>query len=333
MLFPFKDCSSLLLFSGDAADGPDPNFLKHSGVDIDGSVLVWGKKGKRLLTSTMNERKARSSVSYPVAVFGAGGSAQAIQKMVPRGKIGLDYENISAARYVRLLKFFGRRRLVDVAPALDKLRAAKTAGERSKIRRSVAIAKQILSSLRLRPSMTELDVVSQLSRLCLARGVTFSFPPIVCAGANAGKPHHGPTSKKLGTGIVLIDFGVKYKNYCSDLTRCYFLGPAKAERAQYAKCQAIAHAVIAQLPKCRSAGDVVALADKEVKKHGWPQMLHAIGHGIGLEVHEAPHLYSGNKEKLQEGTTMAIEPGRYSSKFGVRFENNVIWGKKKAILL
>jgi Xaa-Pro dipeptidase len=333
MLFPFKKISSLLLFSGDAANGPDPNFLKHAGADIDGSVLLWTKSGKRLITSTMNEGKARASMSFPIQLYSASGSADTIKETVPKGKIGLDYSSIDASRYLRFEKLFGRKRLVDACPSLELLRATKSSDELAKMKKSVAIAKDILRAVELKPSMTELDVVAQLSRRCIDKNVTFSFPPIVGSGASAGKPHHTPSMKKLGTGIVLIDFGVRYQHYCSDLTRCYFLGAAQAERAKYAQCQAIHNAVIDDLPSCQTAGDVVALADREVKKALWPKMIHSIGHGIGLEVHEAPHLYSKSKEKLRENTPMAIEPGWYSSKFGVRYENNVVWGKKKARML
>ncbi|MDE1798726.1 MAG: M24 family metallopeptidase, partial [Candidatus Micrarchaeota archaeon] len=200
MPFPFKNCSCVLLFSGEASDGPEANFFKHAGADIDGSVLVWSRRGKRLLTSTMNERKARALVSYPVSAFGAGGSAQALRKLAPRGKIGLDYDHISAARLQRLEKYFGARRLADVAEALERLRSAKSPGELAKMAQSVRIAKEILSNVKLTPSMTELDAVRELRLMCVRRGVDFSFPPIVGSGPNSAKPHHSPSSRRLGTG-------------------------------------------------------------------------------------------------------------------------------------
>lgn len=334
MPFPFKDCSSLLLFSSDAGGGPGANFLYHAGAEVDSSVLLWTKAGKTLLTPKMNERQARALFRGRVVPLGPGQMVPVLKRLLPRGKIGLDLESLSASRHLRLAKALGgQKRLVDVSGKLEVMRSVKKNDEISRIRRAVSISKDILHSITLSPSMTELDVVRQLARECLEQRVSFAYPPIVAAGAASGQPHHSPVAKRLGTGVVLIDFGVKYKNYCADLSRCYFIGPAMEERQRYEEAKGVFHSIVDNLPACRTAGELVRMGDKLMEKAGWPPLIHAPGHGIGLEVHEGPHIYSKSNEKLVPNMVMALEPAFYCAKFGVRYENEVVWGKKKARVL
>lgn len=334
MAFPFKDCSSLLLFSSDAGSGPGANFIYHSGAEVDSSVLLLTRSGKTLLTPQMNERQARSLFRGRVVPLGPGQMLPTLKRLLPRGRIGLDLEHLSAARHLQLAKALGgQKRLVDMSDKLQAIRAVKKEGEVSRIRRAVSISKDVLHSIALSTSMTELDVVRQLARECLERRVSFAYPPIVAAGAASAQPHHLPAAKRLGSGVVLIDFGVKFQNYCADLSRCYFLGPAKQERKRYEEAKDVFHSIVDQLPACRTAGELVRMGDKVMKKTGWPPLIHAPGHGIGLQVHEDPHLYSKSAEKLRPNMVMALEPAFYSSRFGVRYENEVVWGKKKARVL
>ncbi len=334
MAFPLKTCSSVLLFSPETSVGSGANFLYNAKAEIDSSVLLLTKRGKTLFTPRMNERQARDIFKGRVVPVSSGQLIPLLKKNLPRGKIGLELENLSALRHINLAKKLGgKNRFVDVSVPLESMRAVKKQDEISKIKKAISISRSILGNLHLKSSMTELDVVKILARQCLEHDVTFAYPPIVASGNHSGHPHHVPVKKTLGHGTVLIDFGVKYKKYCADLTRCYFLGPAKEEKKKYEEAKNIFHLIIDQMPDCHTAGDVVRASDGIIKKSGWPQLIHAPGHGIGIDVHEAPHLYSKNKEHLRPNMVMAIEPGWYGAKFGVRYENEVLLGKNKARVL
>jgi Xaa-Pro aminopeptidase len=121
---------------------------------------------------------------------------------------------------------------------------------------------------------------------------------------------------------VLVDFGVKKGGYCCDFTRCYFRKNGMAEEKAYEKCKAVYKEIIASLPGCRTGRDVALLSEKLIEKHGLPPLIHSIGHGIGLEVHEAPRLWKKSGDSL-EGAALAIEPGAYFARFGVRYEGMV----------
>ncbi|MFH1095512.1 MAG: Xaa-Pro peptidase family protein [Candidatus Micrarchaeota archaeon] len=334
MRFPFRDCGSVLLFNPEVSEGIDANFYKHAQADVDGSALFWNRKGKILLTSSMNEGKARKLCKFKVMRLASGGLSATVKKLAGRGTLGLDFDKLSARRFLSLEKLMGgRKRLVDVSERLDGLRMPKDKEELSRISKAVKITLDILEGLELRRGMRESDVVRALGRTCLENDVGFSFPPIVAYGPNAGNPHHTPTDKRIGEGVVLIDFGVRYKQYCSDISRCFFIGPAKEEQHKYEECIRLHDAILDKLHTCRTSGDYYSLAEKERERIGWPKMIHSIGHGLGLDVHEAPHVYMGSKEKLQEGAVLTIEPGWYSEKFGVRYENDIVWSRKKARML
>ena len=122
---------------------------------------------------------------------------------------------------------------------------------------------------------------------------------------------------------MLVDFGVKKDGYCSDFTRCYFRGKGAAkERAAYDKCRRVYGEMVKALPDCKTGKDVALLGERLMKKHGLPRLPHSIGHGVGMEVHEYPHLGVKSRDTL-EGAALAIEPAAYFSRFGVRYEGMV----------
>ncbi len=333
MKFPFSGFSSLLLFSGEASDGPDPNFLQFSGSDVDGAIFVWTKKGQTLITSKMNADSAASQFSGQVLAVDWKDIGPTLKKIVSSGKIGLDMGSLNARRYLRLGKLMSAKRLVDACEKLDNERRVKRPEQIAKIAKAVRYSKDILHSLELKPSMTELDVVKSLNLACAQRGLSFAFPPIVAAGINSREPHHIPGTRKLGHSMVLIDFGAQYQHFNADLSRCFFLGPCKEERKKYAEAKQIHDSILDEMPSLHTGGALAKFADLQCKKMGWGRMIHAIGHGLGLEVHDPPHLSLSSKDKLQNNVVLAIEPGWYGKQFGVRFENDVVWGKKKARLI
>lgn len=333
MAFPFRSCDALLLFNPDAPFGANANFAYHSGTDSDNTVLLWTKKGKTLITAKMNQAKCSLSPHRVISVERGSKISEAIRKLLPKGKIhvGLDMESISAQNYVRI-KSVITANFLDASEELSSLRVQKSAAEISKIRKACRLSAGILESLELGLSMSEQDVAMQLSIKTAEAGAQFAFPPIVATGKNSSMPHHTPTGKKL-SGIVLVDFGVKHEGYCSDLTRCFFLGPCKKEKEKYEEAMSIFDEIIRALPSCKTAGGIAKKSEQIVSSHGWPAMVHAIGHGLGLEVHEAPHLHPSSKERLPAGATLAIEPGWYGEKFGVRYENDIVIGGRGAKVL
>ena len=182
---------------------------------------------------------------------------------------------------------------------------------------------------RLRLGMTEREGADIYLEEAKAHGATGpSFEPLVCYGENCAEPHHSSDDvRRLREGdAIILDVGLSYKNYCSDMTRTVFLGSASDEqkRVYDLVCQANAAGRAAVRPgvPCR---DVDRAARKVIEDAGYGKyFIHRTGHGIGLEVHEYPDISSTSEEICRPGMCFSVEPGIYlPGKFGVRVEDLV----------
>jgi len=154
-----------------------------------------------------------------------------------------------------------------------------------------------------------------------------SFPTIVASGARSALPHGRASSQPIASGaFVVCDFGVILSSYCSDETRTVWVGkvPQDARNAYEAVREAQQAAIDAVRPGI-AVGEVDAAARKVLKKAGLGRYFtHSTGHGVGLEIHESPRVADGQREILQPGMVITIEPGVYfPGKWGIRIEDMV----------
>jgi Xaa-Pro aminopeptidase len=158
-----------------------------------------------------------------------------------------------------------------------------------------------------------------------------AFDPIVATDRNTSYPHYRGGAKRLGS-LVLVDYGVKSGHYCSDVTRCFILDGDGKKKAQYERLQDICWFIADSLPNLNKGKEVAELANDLMAKGGFPKLIHSIGHGVGLEIHESPSLGQKSDDALA-GATMAIEPAFYLSGYGMRYEETVYNAGKKAKIL
>jgi Xaa-Pro aminopeptidase len=186
--------------------------------------------------------------------------------------------------------------------------------------------------------MTELEVAGLLERALRQSGSDgFPFPSIVASGPNAALPHAHPTEREIAKGdFLLIDFGARVGGYCSDITRTFVMGKATQEQRDVHEVvrQANARAVAAVRPGM-SGRDADSLARGYIEDRGFGDLFgHSLGHGIGLEVHEAPRLAKTAEAPLVEGAVVTVEPGIYKPGWGgVRIEDDVHLGSAGARVL
>jgi Xaa-Pro aminopeptidase len=227
------------------------------------------------------------------------------------------------------LKKHVKARFRSVADVIETVRSSKDNTEIKTIEASASIAARALKqTLRyIKPGVTESELAGMLDFQIRKLGATNSFPTIVAFGPNASRPHHQPGRRKLKQkDTVLIDFGAKYKGYCSDITRCFVVGkPTGFYRKVYdvvGQAQAAAIKMIKAGVKMKS---VDAAAREVIDKNDLPVYGHGTGHGLGLEIHESPFLKVESKGKLNAGQVITIEPGVYiPGKLGVRIEDDVL---------
>ena len=180
----------------------------------------------------------------------------------------------------------------------------------------------------LRPGVKEVEVAAEMELVARRAGAeAMSFPTIIASGARSALPHGRASQQPIAVGgFVVCDFGVILSGYCSDQTRTVWVGavPDDARRAYEAVKEAQQAAIDAVRPGI-TVGEVDAAARKVLRKAGLGRYFtHSTGHGVGLEIHEIPRVADGQKEILQPGMVITIEPGVYfPGKWGVRIEDMV----------
>ncbi len=224
------------------------------------------------------------------------------------------------------------------ADIVESVRAVKQTAEVSAISNAASLAAKALRQTlkKLSPQMTENQLAGLLDFNIRTLGARNSFDTIVAFGPNASRPHHQPGQRKLKTkDTILIDFGARYKGYCSDITRCFALGdPTPLFRKAYDVVQRAQAAAISLVKDGARLADVDAAARNVIRESALPLYAHGTGHGFGLEIHEIPFLKVKAPGALQAGQVITIEPGIYMpGRFGVRIEDDLLVTKNGCRLL
>ncbi len=221
--------------------------------------------------------------------------------------------------------------LIKGSGLVEALRVTKDNGEVEKIRRAIDVAERVFTSVRAQLSggQTEREVANEIERLTRALGGSAcAFKPIVAVGARAALPHATPGSSTMGSSpFVLIDWGAIVDGYRSDLTRVLVTSKIPPKFAKiYNVVLAAQTAAIAALKPGVMVSEIERIARDIVAKAGMgPRFNHGLGHGIGLDIHEAPRLGKNHDRALEAGMVVTVEPGVYYSGWGgVRIEDDVL---------
>lgn len=239
--------------------------------------------------------------------------------------------NLSVAEWKRM-ENYAQLRLVPEDGFLENMRLLKDQQELEVLRTAVRIGDEVFQDtvhFLQRNNYTQLfefDIAQMLLTFGRKRGAdSFSFDPIVAVGSGSAEPHYFTGAKKLQKGLpLLLDFGFRYKGYCSDLTRTVYLGKASERfRQMYGFVLASNQVGISSCKShvtTRSVYDAAnrVFQEQRLEKH----FIHGLGHGIGLQVHEPPYARADMDTVLAPGMTLTIEPGLYFEKeFGIRIED------------
>lgn len=220
------------------------------------------------------------------------------------------------------------------------LRAFKDADELALLQRSIDIADNAFSTVAetIRVGDTEEEIAWRIEVAVREQGAeSLSFPTIVGSGPNAALPHHRAGEREVRGGeSIVIDMGARYGGYCSDLTRTVVIGePDEQFKRVYDTVLAAQLTAIESVEAGMTGAEADNLARAVIVEAGYgDQFGHSLGHGVGLEVHEAPWVASRVEDKLRDGMTFTIEPGIYISGWGgVRIEDVVVLENGRARVL
>lgn len=246
-------------------------------------------------------------------------------------RLAIEADTMTVGEFQSLGEQLAGVELVPVSGLVEQLRMIKDDDEVAAIREAVWFAERAFGVIRasLRAGQTEREVAHEIERqIRLFGGSGCSFPSIVAVGPRAALPHARPTDIRIGSSdFVLIDWGARGAQYVSDLTRVLVTGkiPPKLETIYEVVLRAQLQAIAAIQPGA-VLQEVDAAARDVITEAGYgPQFGHGLGHGIGLQVHEAPRLAKNQPQTLQPGMVVTVEPGIYLPGWGgVRIEDDVL---------
>jgi Xaa-Pro aminopeptidase len=255
--------------------------------------------------------------------------------------IGFEDTGLTVAAFIAFHEALkGKATLKPVKGPVAEVRKVKDPGEVRLIRKALAAAEAAMNDVRsgLRPGLSERQVAMMLHNALVAHGAEGpSFPIIVASGPGSSRPHYETSDRKLGAEEpILIDWGAKAEGYVSDLTRVLFIGkmPSHLERPYQALI--VAREKGARLIRDGAEASKADWAAREaIDSAGFKDLfVHSLGHGIGLEVHEAPHLGPDSKDILLDGMVVTVEPGLYMhGEWGLRIEDDFLVRKSGCIKL
>ena len=222
------------------------------------------------------------------------------------------------------------KKVVDISHELEQLRMVKEEAEIKLIREACRIGDSVFSEVvKNWKFMTEGEVRQFIVKEIENRRASPSFNPIVASGKNAAFPHY-QGNDKLSEGFCVIDFGVCWKGYCSDMTRTVYLGnPSEEEKELYSKVLESQKAGITAVKPGTSAEDVDFSARNKLGKLQ-NLFIHSLGHQLGIDVHDAGFRIGPEvKSKLAKNMVITIEPGIYMhGKYGIRIEDDIVVGRQ-----
>jgi len=225
-------------------------------------------------------------------------------------------------------------RLLPASGVVLGLRSVKDELELDAIRRAGRITTAAYERLAQETVVgrTEADVAWWMEKALRDEGAdALAFPVIVGAGPNSALPHHHPGEREIGAGeTVIVDAGALVDGYCADCTRTFATGPLAGElREAYALCRSAQESALVAVRPGVTARELDAIARTEIEESGVAPVVHGLGHGVGLEVHELPVLRPTSTDVLAAGNVVTVEPGVYlTGKGGVRIEDLVVIGEE-----
>lgn len=249
------------------------------------------------------------------------------------GRIGFESHVVTVDAHRSWSELDGGVELVRAPGVVESLRMVKDEFEVELLRDACRAADdalaQLLSRGSIRAGSTEREVARELESAMLDHGAdAISFETIVAAGVNSAVPHHRPTDAILAEGdFVKLDFGATVGGYHSDMTRTFVIGsPAQWQRDLYELVQRSQTAGREALAPGVNTASVDAASRSVIEDAGYGEyFLHGLGHGVGLEIHEAPGIAKTSTGTLLSGAAVTVEPGVYfSGRGGVRIEDTLV---------
>lgn len=308
-----SDADSIAIINFESS--PDPNFFYFTNSDVNG-IFYYDFDKPKIITSQLEQSRAKLSWVKDVEAI----MLNDFSKSLAKKRVGINKKRISMEILEKL-----KIKPVDISQKLESIREIKSDYEIKQLKQACGIASRLWPKIenKISKKLTEQQLKGIIEFMMSKQGCEPSFPTIVASGKNSRFPHHMPTKAKLKEPIV-IDFGLRFNGYCSDITRT--IGSSK---------QRMLEKIIEEAEDKIKSGTKASEVDIFVRKRLGKEekyFIHSLGHGIGIEVHEKPSVSKNSKDILKTGMTFTIEPGIYSNQ-GIRIENDYLLTEKGLVCL
>ena len=247
--------------------------------------------------------------------------------------IGIEEDDLKLNEYQKLKQL--KIEIVPVSDVCTSLRSIKTSDEIEAITTACRETDNCLKEIipLIKNGMSEKELAWKIEVWIREKGFELGFDPIVAVNENSAIPHY---DTKTGDGLItessvlLLDFGIEYKSYVSDITRMVFIGKQSDEVMNTYNYLLNAQAkTIEFIKKGKMLNEVDAFCREELKKSGLPNFAHSTGHGVGLEVHESPRVSMKSLDEVNVHQVFTVEPGVYHlNRFGMRIEDTILVNEK-----
>jgi Xaa-Pro aminopeptidase len=319
-----------------------PNIRYLSGFTGSSAAFLVGPSGATLFTDGRYIAQAKEEVrdariaigTKPPVAAAAEWLASRRKKSGSQTTLGIEPESLSFGgrdRLAKLLRGKNKVRLRAAAPLVERARMVKDTKEIRLIREAINLGASLfrIACQTIKPGVREVEVAAAMEYEARKKGAEgMSFSTIIAAGPRSAVVHGRASGARIPRrGFVVCDFGVILSGYCSDRTRTVHVGrPSREARDLYAAVLEAQQAAIASVRPGVTAAEVDEAARAVLRKAKLAQYFtHSTGHGLGLEIHEAPRLAVGQQQKLEPGMVVTVEPGAYvPGKWGVRIEDVVV---------
>jgi Xaa-Pro aminopeptidase len=326
-----------------------PNVRYLCGFTGSAAALLVAERGAilftdgRYITQAKEEVNGANAANVTIAIgrkspLMAAADWLAAQRARSTTTLGIEPESITAGMRDRVtavlngrVKVRAKVRLRSAPPLVEHARMVKEAAEIQCIRRAIELGASLfrIALDKIRPGVSEVEVAAAMeyeARCAGAEGM--SFPTILASGTRSAIVHGRASSARIPRrGFVVCDFGVILAGYCSDRTRTVHVGrPSGEARQLYTSVLEAQQAAIAAVRAGVTVAEVDGSARRVLRRRKLARYFtHSTGHGLGLEIHEAPRLAAEQTQKLEAGMIVTIEPGVYvPGKWGVRIEDVVL---------
>ncbi|WEU40632.1 MAG: aminopeptidase P family protein [Candidatus Odinarchaeum yellowstonii] len=255
------------------------------------------------------------------------------------GNIFIEYSHLT---YSLFNKFFntGNVKCENGDEIIISMREVKDLDEIEKITKAIKITEKgvLTAQQNILEGKTELELAAETEYEMRRNGAEwFSFESLIVAGVRSANPHAKSTLNKLNKkDLVIVDIGCRYEGYCADITRTFTVGEAdKRQKEIYDLVREAQEHAIEKIEPGVKASFIDLTAREYLKEKNYDQyFIHTLGHGIGLEIHEAPPISFRNNSNIKQGNVFTIEPGVYIPGWGgIRIEDIILVGEKKAKVL